>query len=183
MSQRPDTPADATRAGQESLGDVPVFSERLSDVLDGIFKGEAPNAGRFCGHCYTPIDPERTQCAHCGRSVGERAPVGRVPDQVLEIFRRMRRRESLVVNSFAYLGLLSGVFIFLVVFYVLFLLDAGIWWYVFNIVLLFVAARVLAGLIGGFIGDELGYRYARRRLIEEWHAYEAKREAARATPS
>jgi hypothetical protein len=56
--------------------------------------------------------------------------------------------------------------------------DAGIWWFVFDIVLLFVAARVLAGLIGGFVGDELGYRYARNKLVEEWHAYEASRGTA-----
>ena len=172
MSQRPDSSASSLARAQ---ADVPVFSERLSAVLDGIFKGEAPNAGRFCGHCYTPIDPERTQCAHCGRLVGERAPVERVPDEVLELFRRMRRRESLVVNSFAYAGLLLGVLVFILIFYVLFVTDANVWWYVIDIVLLFVLSRVLAGLLGGVVGDDVGFRYARRKLAEEWREYEAGR--------
>jgi hypothetical protein len=163
--------------------DLPIFSERLATLLEEFHAGKAPNSGRFCGYCYTPIDAQRQHCPHCRKAVADYPPAPHVPTDVLEMFRRQRRRESLIVNSFAYLGLLSGVLIFLVLFYVLFLLDAGIWWFVFNIVLLFVSARVLAGLLGGFVGDELGYRYARRKLIEEWRAYEALREAARATPS
>ena len=155
--------------------DIPIFSERLSSVLAAIFKGEAPNAGRFCGYCYTPIDKARTQCPHCNRAVAEHPPVDRLPREVLEMFRQLRRRESLVVNGVAYAGLLSGVAIFIAVFYVLFTIGVGIWWYVFNIVLLFVLSRVLAGLLGGVLGDELGFRYARRKLAEEWQAYKLEK--------
>ncbi len=163
------------KAGERLAEDIPVFSDRLSAVLEAIFKGEAPNAGRFCGHCYTPIDQKRTRCAHCGRLVQEWPPVKRVPDEVLALFRRVRRRESLVVNSFAYLGLLLGVLCFIAVFYVLFILGANVWWYVFDILLLFVLARVLAGVLGGVVGDEMGFRYARRKLAQEWAEYDAGR--------
>ncbi len=155
--------------------DIPIFSDRLASALETMFRGEAPNVGRFCGHCYTPLDPERTQCPHCGRPVEERPPVERVPSEVLEMFRQSRRRESLVVNSFAYLGLALGVLTFIVIFYVIYTLDASVWWFVFNIVLLFVLSRVLAGLLGGFVGDEVGFRYARRKLSEEWREYEVAR--------
>lgn len=155
--------------------ELPVFSERLTTVLDTIFKGEAPNAGRFCGYCYTPVDQQRTHCPHCERAVAEHAPVEHVPREVLAMFRNLRRRESMVVNSFAYLGLLLGVLTFIAVFYVLFMLNVSVWWYVFDIALLFVLARGLAGLLGGFVGDELGFRYARRKLAEEWAAYEEER--------
>jgi hypothetical protein len=88
----------------------------------------------------------------------------------------LRRRESLVVNSFAYLGLLIAVLVFIVVFAVLFLiLEASVWWLAADTALLFVLARVLAGLLGGYVGDELGFRYSRRKLAEEWAAYEAGR--------
>ena len=157
--------------------DIPIFSERLSSVLGAIFKGEAPNAGRFCGYCYTPMDKERTQCPHCNRAVAEHPSVERIPREVLEMFRQLRRRESLVVNGFAYAGLLSAVVIFIAVFYVLFTIGVNVWWYVFDIVLLFVLSRVLAGLLGGVLGDELGFRYARRKLAEEWQAYELERSA------
>ncbi len=165
----------SVRRDELTADDIPIFSERLSTVLQAIFKGEAPNVGRFCGHCYTPLDPERTECPHCRRAVAEHPPVERVPREVLEMFHQLRRRESLVVNSLAYLGLLLGVLIFIGVFYVLFTLNANVWWLVFDIVLLFVLSRVLAGVLGGMLGDELGYRYARRKLAEEWREYEAER--------
>ena len=140
---------------------IPIFSDRLTDVLATIFKGEAPNAGRFCGYCFTPVDAERTHCMHCG--------------EALEMFRQLRRRESLVVNGFAYLGLTLAVVIFTAVFYVIFTLEVSVWWYAADTFLLFVLARGLAGLIGGWIGDEVGFRYARRKLAEDWEVYEAER--------
>ncbi len=151
---------------------IPVFSDRLTEVLDRIFKGEAPNAGRFCGYCFSPISSERTHCPHCERAVVDHVPVDSVPDPILMMFKQLRRRESMVVNGFAYLGLFLGVAIFIGIFYVLFSTGANVWWYVFDIVLLFVLARVLAGLLGGYIGDEVGYNYARRKLVEDWEAYE-----------
>jgi hypothetical protein len=165
-------------AATEVRSGTPVFSERLSEVLATMLKGEAPNAGCFCGRCYTPIDPQRGECPHCGVSTAQRPPVERVPSEVIEMFRRMRRRESLVVNSLAFAGLFLGVIIFIAIFYALFILGANIWWYVFDIVLLFVLSRGLAGLIGGIIGDNLGYRYSRRKLAEEWAQYEAWRTRA-----
>ncbi len=155
--------------------DIPIFSDRLMTALATMVRGEAPNVGRFCGYCYTPLDPERTQCPHCGHPVEERSPVERVPSEVLEMFRQLRRRESLVVNSFAYLGLGLGVLTFIVIFYVIYTLNASVWWFVFNIIMLFVLSRVLAGLLGGVLGDEVGFRYARRKLVEEWREYEGAR--------
>jgi hypothetical protein len=153
----------------------PLFSESLTNTLDAFFKGQAPNAGRFCGYCYTPLGPERMACPHCGRPVESNPPLEKVPREVLEMFRSMRRRESLVVNSFAYAGLLLAVLIFIGVFAFAFFTGASIWWYVADIVLLFVLSRVLAGLLGGYVGDDVGYRYARRKLAEDWSAYEAGR--------
>jgi hypothetical protein len=160
--------------------DLPVFSERLTAILEQLFEGKTPNAGNFCGFCYTPIDKQRLHCPHCRRAVADYPSVPTIPREVLLMFRSRRRRESLVVNSFAYLGLFIGVALFIGIFYVIFELNANVWWYIFDIVLLFVAARVLAGLLGGWIGDELGFRYALRKLSDEWQAYDAAREAKRA---
>ncbi len=166
------------------LRTIPVFSDRLTTVLDNIFKGEAPNAGRFCGYCFTPINAERQQCQHCDALVADHKPVDGIPDAIIAMFKQLRHRESLIVNGFAYLGLFSGIAIFIGIFVVLYSTGANFWWYVFNIVLLFVLARVLAGILGGFVGDELGYKYARRKLVEDWDAYEAERaEAERVTPA
>jgi hypothetical protein len=156
--------------------EIPLFSNRLTEVIETVVKGEAPNVGHFCGFCYTPIDRQRLDCPHCRKATADYPAVAKVPSEILEMFRKLRRRESLLVNSFAYFGIMLGVTTFISVFYVLFLNDAGIWWYIFDIVLLFVASRVLAGLLGGYVGDELAYRYTRRKLAEEWRAYETQRE-------
>lgn len=157
---------------------TPVFSERLTAVLEAVVNGEAPNSGRFCGHCYTPLGAKRERCRQCGTAVSERRPVRSIPEEVVDMFRRLRQRESLIVNSLAYVGLMLAVLLFIAIFYVAFMLNASMWWYIATIVFLFISARVFAGLLGGFVGDELGFRYARRRLAEEWRAYEAERESA-----
>lgn len=159
--------------------EVPIFSERLTAILEKLFEGKTPNAGNFCGFCYTPLDKQRLHCPHCQRAVEDYRPVDRVPADILQMFRSLRRRETLIVNAFAYLGLALGVLLFIAVFLVIFALNGGFWWYIFNIVLLFVSARVLAGLLGGWVGDELGFRYGRRKLSEEWQAYDAAREEKR----
>ena len=151
--------------------EVPIFSDRLTTVLNSIFDGESPNAGRFCGYCYTPLG-DRERCLHCEKSTSEQPPADSIPEAIIAMYRKTRRRESLVVNGFAYAGLFSAVAIFIGLFAVMFFNGAGFWWYVFDIVLLFVLARVLAGLVGGYIGDEVGYRYARRKLAEDWAEYE-----------
>jgi hypothetical protein len=36
---------------------------------------------------------------------------------------------------------------------------------------------VFAGLLGGWIGDQVGYDYAHRKLVDEWRQYEHDRDA------
>ena len=166
----------------ESVPDIPIFSDRLTTVLTDIFKGAAPNAGRFCGYCYTPISEQRQRCQHCDTAVDDLKPVDRIPDGIVAMFKKLRRRESIVVNGFAYLGMFSAIAIFIGIFTILYFTNASVWWFVFDIVLLFVLARALAGIIGGYIGDELGYKYARNKLAEDWELYEAEHRTAVAQP-
>jgi hypothetical protein len=107
--------------------------------------------------------------------VADDPPVEQVPREVLLMFRQLRRRESLVVNSYAYAGLLLAVAIFIGAFSVVFFRSGSIWWYAGVTALLFVLARVLPGLVGGYWGDQVGYRYARRKLAEDWAAWRAER--------
>ena len=162
-------PMNTEAAGE----DLPIFSERLSSLLEEMLQGRAPNAGRFCGHCYTPLGEEREHCHHCGRSVARWPPRRRVPGEVIEMFRRMRRRESVAVNGFALAGLALAVAVFVI----LFALFEPWWWRILDIVLLVVMARGFAGMLGGFVGDHVGYRYARRRLVEEWRAFQESESA------
>ncbi len=103
-----------------------------------------------------------------------------MPQDVLDMHRRKLKRESLVVNSFAYLGLGLGLAIFLgmVAINVLYM-EKALWFFILATFVFLVGSRLLAGIFGGIIGDEIGYRYANRRLAEDWAAHVAARETSR----
>ena len=101
-----------------------------------------------------------------------------VPHDVVEMHSRKQRRESLVVNSFAYLGLGLGLALFLglVAINVLYL-DTAFWFFLVAMVSFLVGSRLFAAIFGGIIGDEVGYRYASRRLAEDWAVHVSQRES------
>ena len=93
--------------------ELPVFSPRLNEIMALMIGGQIPNVGRFCGYCYTPLGKDDAACGHCGRSRGEYAPVAKIPSDFFVLYRNMRRRESLIVNSFAYAGLALALVVFI----------------------------------------------------------------------
>jgi hypothetical protein len=157
-----------------------VFSTRLEEFFDRLAEGETPNSGRFCSICYNPLPVGFDRCDHCGQDLRERQPVQSLPQDVIEMHRRKQQRESLVVNSFAYLGLGLGLALFLgmVAINVLYL-DKALWFFLVALVVFLVGSRLLAGMIGGYLGDEVGFRYANRHLSEDWANYVTHRETSR----
>jgi hypothetical protein len=157
-----------------------VLSPRLETFLEQLREGETPNHGRFCSFCYNPLPPDFERCDNCGQDLKDRAPITSVPDEVVEMYGRKLRRESVIVNSFAYIGLGLGLAIFLgmVAINVLYL-DRALWFFFIAIGVFLIGSRVLAALIGGVIGDEIGYRYANKRLAEDWAQHVAERENGR----
>jgi hypothetical protein len=162
---------------KEALPELPVFSKRLDELMSSMLDGEAPNVGRFCGYCYTPLGKKAEVCAHCGRTVAEYEPVAKIPREFFVLYRAMRKRESLIVNSFAFggLGLALLAFIGLVALGV-YRYNASLWVMALATGVLIVGGRIFAGLLGGWIGDSIGYEHAQRKLAVEWAAYERERE-------
>jgi hypothetical protein len=157
-----------------------VFSSRLDSFLEQLNEGQTPNSGSFCSFCYNPLPPGFERCDHCGQSLAERPAAAALPAAVLEMHRRRMRRESLIVNSFAYLGLAIGLAIFLgMVAINVLLLERKLWFFVLAILIFLIGSRLLAGLLGGIIGDEVGYRLASKRLAEDWAEHVAQRETDR----
>ena len=157
-----------------------VFSTRLEAFLDQLAEGETPNAGAFCSFCYNPLPAGLQRCDHCGQSVGDRPAIASLPADVIDMHRRKRRRESLVVNSFAYLGLSLALALFLGLVAVNVLaMDSELWFFAIATLVLLVASRLFPALLGGVIGDEVGFRYAQRRLAQDWAAHVAQRETKR----
>jgi hypothetical protein len=165
-------------AMSEQAPDIPIFSPRLDEVMGLMMKGEAPNAGRFCGYCYTPMSKTATACPYCSREVAEIPPLDQLPPEVIGLYKRMRKRESLIVNSFAFGGLFLAVLIFMgLVAVAVYLMDQSLWMLAFATVFLLVGGRVFAGLLGGWIGDNVGFEYSRRKLVAEWQEFERSRKA------
>ena len=169
--------ADTTRPAR---GEHRVFSSRLETFLEQLDAGETPNSGTFCSFCYNPLPVEYQRCDHCGQALSERPAVNSLPPAVVEMFRRKQKRESLIVNSFAYLGLALGLAIFLgmVAINVLYM-ERALWFFLLATLVFLVGSRALAGIIGGYIGDEIGYRYANKRLAEDWAEHLTTRETQR----
>jgi len=173
-------PAPNQDAGRQQRVERGVLSQRLESFLDRLYAGETPNSGSFCSFCYNPLPPAFERCDHCGQDLRERPPTTSLPTAVFEMYRRKQKRESLIVNSFAYLGLAMGLAIFLgmVAINVLYM-EKAFWFFLLATVVFLVGSRVLAGVLGGIVGDELGYRYANKRLAEDWAAHVASRETNR----
>lgn len=162
----------------------PLFSERLEDHLVGFTRGELPNRGRFCGHCYTPLAADSLRCPHCGVEVAERAPVDRVPEEIVDVLRRQRSTEARWVNGFAYLGLLiavvGGISLVLLI---PFFKENLIWATIFYGLVLLIGGRSLAGVLGGYYGDRIGYERARAATRAAWMEWVARRDGAAGTES
>jgi hypothetical protein len=157
---------------------LPVFSARLDEIMGLMIKGAIPNVGRFCGYCYTPVTKTASACGHCGRPTAEYAPVSSLPAEFLALYKRMRKRESLIVNSFAFAGLGLGLLLFIVLVGVaVYRYDQSLWMLAAATAVFIVGGRVFAGLLGGWLGDNVGYAYAQRKLAVEWAEYERERAA------
>jgi hypothetical protein len=162
----------------EPLPNLPVFSPRLDELMSCMIDGEAPNVGRFCGYCYTPLGKRADVCPHCARSTSEYATVAKIPSDFFVLYRRMRKRESIIVNSFAFAGLGIGLLLFIgIVALGVYRYNASLWVMAMSVVVLIVGGRVFAGILGGWIGDQIGYDHAQRKLAIEWAEYEQEREA------
>ena len=160
--------------------DLPIFSPRLDELMASMLNGEAPNVGRFCGYCYTPLGRKADVCPHCKHTTAEYEPVAKIPTEFFGLYKRMRRRESIIVNSFAFAGLGLALVVFIgMVAIAVYRYNASLWWMAAATVVLIVGGRVFAGILGGWIGDSIGYDVAHRKLAIEWAEYERERDARR----
>jgi hypothetical protein len=172
--------SERSAQGDIARDNIPVFSPRLDEILAAMIEGKIPNVGRFCGYCYTPVSKGAVACAHCGTSTSDYETLDKIPPEVFGLYRRMRKREALIVNSFAFAGLGLGLVLFIVLVGVaVYRYEQSLWMLAAATAVFIVGGRIFAGLLGGWIGDSIGYDFARRRLVDEWREYARERERAR----
>jgi hypothetical protein len=160
-----------TKNGEASATAGEVFSDRLLGLLDDILAGQAPNAGRFCGYCYHPLAPTRETCTHCGRPLADWPAVAAVPRAVIEMHRRRRNREGLVVRTVAWGGLSVGVIAALLP---LALGDVALWSVIafFGLLVFFY---LLSANLANSLGDSLGYAWGQSLVRREWARFVKQR--------
>jgi hypothetical protein len=149
-----------------------VFSERLIALLDDILAVRAPNAGRFCGYCYHPLPVEREVCPHCGHGVADRRPVEAIPHPVIEMHKRRRGREGLIVRSIAWGGLTVGVCLALVP-----VAFGGLTWWSAVLFFGFLALfYLLSANLANSVGDSLGYSSGQAIVRKRWGQFLEERD-------
>src|SRR5437899_2776099 len=138
-----------------------------------MLAGRAPNAGRFCGYCYQPLALDRQRCPHCDRDTAQAAVVAAVPAAVIEMYRRQRSREGLVVRTMAWVGLTIGVIASLLP-----LAFAGVtWWSAGSFFALLLIFYLLSANLANSVGDALGYHWGQSLLRERWQRFVEERDA------
>jgi hypothetical protein len=161
---------------------VDDFLDELQASMEAIALGQSPNHGRFCGYCYGRLsEPSRRRpsrlpasaCNFCGTQTADIPQVHCVPDEVLALYMAKRRREGLIVNVFAFLG----IFLALVLSAIAWLLTPDNLWKVVPFVILVLGAFYLARLIGYNAGVPIGSASGRRIRDARWAEYVAKRQA------
>ena len=166
-------PAATAEEGEAGATSTEIFSERLLGLLDDILAGDAPNAGRFCGYCYHPLAATRQICTYCGRPVAARPVVSAVPRTLIEMHRRRRNREGLVVRTVAWGGLSIGVIVALLP---LALWDVA-WWSVIAFFGLLALFYLLSANLANSLGDSLGYAWGQSLVRREWAQFVKQRDS------
>jgi len=174
---RPEEPSPEERFRPDD--GCPLFSPRLEAHLVAVSRGETPERGTFCGHCYTPIGRESVACPHCGEPASKRPPVDVVPAPVTAALRAQRATEGRWVNGFAYLGVLIAMVLPLsVVLTIPALKDSLILGTAVYAPLLLIGMRVFPGILGGYFGDRMGFEAARKKTRAAWEQWVAERDRA-----
>lgn len=137
-----------------------------------VLQGRSPNAGRFCGHCYHPLGPQREACPHCGTSTAERPPAPRIPEAVLEMYRAQLLREGWVVRTIAWGGLITGVVVGLLP---LAFMGAA-WWTVLAFFGIMGFFYIFSANVANTLGDALGYHWGQAVVRRRWERFVANRD-------
>jgi hypothetical protein len=169
-------PAGKGQAAGSSRPPVRPYLDGLQEAMEAVALGEKANKGRFCGNCYALLAeptarrsnrPAAGDCHSCGASASETPPVVGIPAEVLSIYMLKRRREGLIVNFFAFVG----IFLSLVLSAILWFVLPDNWWRVLPFVVLAFGSYYLARVIGYNVGVPIGSRSGRRLRDRNWEAF------------
>ncbi len=142
------------------------FSSALDELIAEVRGGHAPNLGRFCGYCYTPLDSQRAVCPTCATAVAETPPREKISSTLAQAYTAKRKREARYVHGAAWLGITIGTAISVGLILVL----PG-WTKVFAILFLIVGSYYLASYLGNVAVQEYAYRRGLQAFARSWQEF------------
>ena len=147
--------------------DVP-FSATLDALIAEIRDGGAPNLGRFCGYCATPLLRDAEGCPTCHTSTAALPPTDKIPRPLARVYTAKRRREARWVHSAAWAGILIGAAVSTGLIVVL----PG-WTKIFAVVFLILGSYYLASYLGNVLVQDFAFRRGLDFFAREWQVYRA----------
>ena len=150
--------------------DVP-FSTALDELIAQVRAGEAPNLGRFCGYCCTPLASTAPSCPTCKTKIVDLPTREKISRPLAEIYTEKRKREGRWVHSAAWGGLILGTLISIGLILVL----PG-WTKVFAIIFMILGSYLTATYLGNYWVQERAFRSGLRFFAARWQKYSAERE-------
>ncbi len=160
-------PVEAGVPKHNTADNTPAEDGRVLDALqermERIIRGDAPNAGRFCGYCYARLEREKDTCEVCGRQADDVGVLPRVPREALRVYNAYRRKMQLWVNLFAFLG----IFLAIVCTGVMIAFLPAPWNFIAAVTVLFTA-WYFANLLGGGVGAAIGVPQGRGARAARW---------------
>lgn len=145
--------------------DVP-FSESLDEMIAEVRSGNAPNLGRFCGYCYTPLESKRKLCPTCGTSVQDMPTREKISRTLAHVYTAKRKREARYVHGAAWTGILFGAAVSVGLIIVL----PG-WTKVFAILFLIVGSYYIASYLGNVAVQDYAYRRGLQQFSIAWQEF------------
>ncbi len=166
MSARLEAPAVRYEEGRfVATHDVP-FSTALDELIAEVREGNAPNLGRFCGYCSTPLTPQDGVCPTCATETAALAPREKIPRPLAAVYTRKRKVEARIIHSAAWLGISIGAAISIGL-----ILALPGWTKIFAVIFLVAGSYYLASYMGNVLAQDFAYRRGLRTFAARWQEY------------
>lgn len=172
MSARAELPLIRYDEGEfVATREVP-FSAALDKLIAEVRQGNAPNLGRFCGYCATPLTPAAERCPTCTTETETVAPREKIPRPLAAVYTRKRKVEARIIHSAAWLGITIGAAISIGLILVL-----PNWTKIFAVIFLVVGSFYIASYMGNVLAQNYAYRRGLRTFAARWQEYQRALEA------
>ena len=148
------------------------YSNALDEMIAEVRAGNAPNLGRFCGYCCTPLRKRMDVCPSCETSVDVVPARDKISRSLGQIYTEKRKKEARLVHGAAWAGLIFGTAISVGLIMVLPGLTK-----ILAVVFMILGSYLIATYLGNYWIQDRAYRSGLRFFAQRWQQYLVDRES------